>query len=65
MKGKDIPYKMFTFFTILYPSSIFNNYKIIRLLLLFWPSETVLGVLCSYCPLNPEVDKLLSAWMSD
>lgn len=27
MKGKDIPYKMFTFFTILYPSSIFNNYK--------------------------------------
>lgn len=39
MKGKDIPYKMFTFFTILYPSSIFNNYKIIRLLLLFWPSD--------------------------
>lgn len=37
MKGKDIPYKMFTFFTILYPSSIFNNYKIIRLLLFFGP----------------------------
>lgn len=36
MKGKDIPYKMFTFFTILYPSSIFNNYKMIRL---FWPSD--------------------------